>query len=145
MSDAIIETVGGEYGATVRYQLHENKLSVSFFTAEILAQGCDQGAGEFRPAYMQKGASGFPCDNSESFETAERYFEGFVKWDGCSHIEFGDDEDRYLHLCGRESFDKLGLIIAAVFERCGELMKTAGANFLEGEFQVSQNHSESNG
>lgn len=30
-----IENVGGDYGATVRYTLHENKCSVEFFAAEI--------------------------------------------------------------------------------------------------------------
>lgn len=128
----VIEQVGGEFGATVRYRLHENKLSVEFFAAEICAMGSMPGE-EARPEYRQKGADSFPCENATSFESAERYAEGWVKWDGCSHVSFGD-EDAQLHLCGKSEFEKLGSILCEIYERCGALMKEAGASLLEGEF-----------
>jgi hypothetical protein len=33
-------------------------------------------------------------------ESFELLFSGYLKWDGCSHIHFGDKESRYMHLCG---------------------------------------------
>jgi hypothetical protein len=35
----------------------------------------------------------------------ELYLKGTIKWDGCSHIWFGD-ENNYLHLCGKYYFDQ---------------------------------------
>lgn len=134
MGDPIIEQVGGDEGATVKFMLHENSLSVSFFAANIECLGAMPGE-SFKPNYMQKGAQGFPCDNAESFDTAERYVEGFVKWDGCSHVSFGADEDYQLHLCGRSDFNKLTSILVAIYERCGEIMSAAGTELLAGEFE----------
>ena len=33
----------------------------------------------------------------------EKYIRGTIKWDGCSHVNFGDKgDDGYLHLCGKQ-------------------------------------------
>ena len=129
----VVENVGGEYGATVRYKVHENGGSVEFFAAEILSLGKASDQDEFYPEYWQKGASGYPCDNAQSFENAERYVDGFVKWDGCSHVRFGD-ENAQLHVCGKSAFDKLATVLAAIYERCGELMQAQGTDLLDDEF-----------
>jgi hypothetical protein len=71
----IIEEVGGEYGATVRYKVHENGASVMFFAAEIIGRTVPSNA----PNYSQD-------ENCELLEKAERYVDGWVKWDGCSHV-----------------------------------------------------------
>lgn len=127
----IIENVGGEYGATVRFKVHENGALVDFFAASIESLGKAADQTEFHPEYEQKDDDSHA---TQSFETAVRYAEGFVKWDGCSHVEFGDDEDRYIHLCGKSDFDKLATVLAAIYARCGELMRAAGTELLAGEF-----------
>jgi hypothetical protein len=129
----IVEQVGGEYGATVRYKVHENGASVEFFAAKILSVGKAVDQDEFHPEYWQKGEDSYPHEGAQSFENAERYVEGFVKWDGCSHVCFGN-EDAQLHLCGKSEFDKLATILAAIYARCGELMLEAGTELLDGEF-----------
>lgn len=45
------------------------------------------------------------------------YLRGFIKWDGCSHIWFGDSEG-YLHLCGKDYFDRHKMVIDAIWDLC---------------------------
>ena len=44
------------------------------------------------------------CDEDNTPSDTELYLTGFIKWDGCSHINFGELEDGkpdgYIHLCG---------------------------------------------
>lgn len=122
-----IEHIGDDYGVTVRYTLHENGLSVNFFAAEITGRSVPGGV----PSYKPKNNDG--SHYTESFTEAERYVDGCVKWDGCAHYYFGDEQG-YLHLCGPKSVAKLGETIRVIFQRCGELMQEAGTNLLEGEF-----------
>lgn len=126
----IVEHVGGDFGATVVYTLPaEYNHYVEFFAAEIVGRGADDGA----PDYVARGAMS-SMDCVEDPLAAARYVSGSVKWDGCSHVNFGDDQG-YLHVCGREGFDKLANILAQIYERCGELMQERGCNLLEGEFK----------
>jgi len=48
---------------------------------------------------------------------AERYLSGTIKWDGCSHIYFGDgDNNGYIHLCGKIHFDNHMNLMKELFE-----------------------------
>lgn len=53
-----------------------------------------------------------PCD-------IELYLKGTIKWDGCSHIYFGD-ENGYLHLCGKFYFDQHKKVIDAIWDVCSK-------------------------
>lgn len=44
------------------------------------------------------------------------YLKGTIKWDGCSHLHFGDEG--YLHLCGKYFFDIHIKIMKAVWNIC---------------------------
>lgn len=126
-----LEQIGGNDGVMVRYTLHENLLSVSFYAAEIIGQMVDPNPGQL--LYPRKGED---CSaDTSNFDEAERYVDGFVKWDGCAHYYFGDDNG-YLHLCGPESVAKLSNLLPVIFQRCGEIMQAAGTETLAGEFQV---------
>ncbi|MGH1436569.1 MAG: hypothetical protein ACRBG0_19155 [Lewinella sp.] len=46
----------------------------------------------------------------------EKFIRGFIKWDGCSHIYFGD-KDGYLHLCGGDSFQYIKQVLTAVWKK----------------------------
>ena len=46
----------------------------------------------------------------------ELFISGFIKWDGCSHLYFGDG-DGYLHLCGKAYFKELKEVLDAVWEK----------------------------
>lgn len=55
-----------------------------------------------------------PCD-------ADLYVEGFIKWDGCSHVWFGEKEeddsrDGYIHLCGKDSWLKHSKVMMKIYE-----------------------------
>lgn len=124
----IIEQIGDDFGVTVRYEV--DGASVKFFAAEVT--GVQEDGTKF---YWRKGADSSMGDTSD-FNDAERYIDGMVKWDGCSHYNFGD-ENGYLHLCGAADIEKLGNVVETIYERCGELMKEQETYLQEGEFAVS--------
>ena len=51
----------------------------------------------------------------------EQYISGSIKWDGCSHFNFGNDG--YIHLCGKYYFDKHCKIMQAIWELCSQRIK----------------------
>ena len=55
-------------------------------------------------------------DNKPCKDDLEIFVRGIIKWDGCSHIYFGD-EDGYLYLCGRKYFDDMKKVLDAVWEK----------------------------
>src|SRR5690242_15475325 len=95
------EQIGGEHGVTVRYEVYEGY--VEFFAAEVTGVGVHPDPGV--KYYWRKGATSSE-DNTTDFNNAERYIDGTVKWDGCSHFNFGDNTG-YLHLCGGSEIEKL--------------------------------------
>lgn len=55
----------------------------------------------------------------------EKYLNGSIKWDGCSHIWFGgEDKDGYLHLCGKHYFDKHCNLLQAIWDICSKRIKS---------------------
>lgn len=52
----------------------------------------------------------------------EGYLKGTIKWDGCSHIWFGDD-DGYMHLCGKSYFDSHNKVMDAIWDVCSKKIK----------------------
>ena len=128
----VTEHFGGDYGVTVVFTLDpDNAHFVTFFAAEIVGRGVPDDA----PLYTKKDAT-VSCDHVEDPRKADRFASGSVKWDGCSHVNVGDDNG-YIHMCGREAFDTLATVLPAIYERCGELMQARGVRLLEGEFKVS--------
>lgn len=122
----VVEQIGGDFGVTVVYSLHAKWTShVEFFVVEIVGRSIP----ENKALYTRKGSD----DHVEDVHAAERYFAGSVKWDGCSHVYFGDDNG-YLHLCGREHFDRIASVLLQVYGRCGALMRARGVDLLDGEF-----------
>ena len=57
----------------------------------------------------------------------EQYLKGTIKWDGCSHWWFGEEEDGksdgYLHLCGYEHIKRHCELVDTIFKYCAENMK----------------------
>lgn len=52
---------------------------------------------------LKKNASN-GCDFAETLEDAAVFVEGFVKWDGCSHVQYPETEHCMIHLCGEHSW-----------------------------------------
>ena len=60
--------------------------------------------------------------NGREIADMELYLKGQVKWDGCSHIWFGD-KDGYLHLCGKDYFDRHNKVMSSIWDLCSKKIK----------------------
>lgn len=52
----------------------------------------------------------------------ELYLEGYIKWDGCSHFWFGD-EDSYIHMCGKQCFENHKKVFDALWDLAARTIK----------------------
>lgn len=110
MSDqarTITEDIGGELGFRVRWTIkgdHWADLEVY----EIVASDEDH-------SYFFT-ADG-TCEQTTDIADAEKYCHGYIKWDGCSHIDQDDT-----HLCGAFNFKKRMALLRYIYIRAGELM-----------------------
>ena len=71
-------------------------------------------------------------ENDETFtetdpDLYELLFTATVKWDGCSHVNFGDDG--YLHLCGGPFWKRLPVVVRAAWNLVAELVSTDRVTF----------------
>lgn len=126
------EHYGGDYGVTVLYTMDsESTAHCDFVAVEVAARGVPDNA----PLYERKGATS-SGDHVTDPHDAEPLVNGTVKWDGCSHVFFGEaDNSGYIHLCGREAWDTLVDVLPRIYERCGQLMRAGGSEVLEGAFK----------
>lgn len=53
-------------------------------------------------------------------EDLELILTGFIKWDGCSHVTFGRDQDGYLHLCGKNDWDMFSKLMTEIYKIASE-------------------------
>lgn len=60
---------------------------------------------------------------------ADLHCRGWVKWDGCSHLNWGEGDGGYMHVCGRGEWDALIAALTAVrafaIENVPEMARTA--------------------
>ena len=61
-------------------------------------------------------------DPTDKLEDADRYLRGEIKWDGCSHWYFDEQDRVMLHLCGRDAALDIGRLFEAMFDIARELM-----------------------
>jgi hypothetical protein len=54
----------------------------------------------------------------------EIYLSATIKWDGCSHVNFG--EEGYLHLCGAESWQRHCRLMEWLYKSAIELLPQLG-------------------
>jgi len=96
-----------EMGVTIHYEVHDYHVDFK------VREGTLQPDGSVVYTYFPDSAS----EPTWEFEQAERYFDGTVKWDGCSHFNFGEGEENpgYMHLCGAAAFRQLGEALRECF------------------------------
>ena len=58
---------------------------------------------------------------TDDLNQAEMLVKGSIKWDGCSHNTFGE-EDGYLHACSRQEMVRFGKLFDVLFDIAQELM-----------------------
>lgn len=59
------------------------------------------------------------CDRPEptdSFDDAEVYLSGDIKWDGCSDWHFDEEERNMLHFCSQKDAANLGALLGRLYE-----------------------------
>lgn len=64
---------------------------------------------EYKMQFKVYEVGGWLSDGENTPIDLELYVHGVVKWDGCSHIYFGDDfgnPDGYLHLYGKSCYER---------------------------------------
>ena len=83
--------------------------SVSFKLYELIGEYND---GE--KTYELRGATS-SSETTANLEDAQTLIDGHIKWDGCSHVTFGDDEG-YIHMCGFSSWKQMHEAIARTWE-----------------------------
>lgn len=62
-------------------------------------------------------------DGEPNVDEMELICDGFVKWDGCSHLTWhqGGKGDTMMHLCGAHSWDVLSKVLRVIWNRAREL------------------------
>lgn len=63
------------------------------------------------PQYQRKGST-FSPDTVESTDDAELLAEGFLKWDGCNEVHWGEEDQHCCSLADRKShYEALALVL----------------------------------
>jgi hypothetical protein len=97
------------FNATIRWAAYSHYCE--FRVREIAGE-----EGDGVPLYVHFDEAG-AFDPTIDFEKGDRVVDGSIKWDGCSHLYFGDSKnDGYLHLCGGYSFAALTVVLRTMFE-----------------------------
>ena len=60
-------------------------------------------------------------EGKKDLETAEKYLTATIKWDSCSHFNFGD-KDGYIHICGAHFYQEHIKLMRWLYNRAFELM-----------------------
>jgi hypothetical protein len=58
----------------------------------------------------------------------EHVLKVIIKWDGCSHFNFGD-ENGYLHLCGGIAFEQLGNLLRFLYHKAFSIMENTSDKY----------------
>ncbi len=124
MTQKIIEH-WDDFSITVTFVIHE--YHVEFRAVEITAWNIVEGDFRAERGWPKTDGNG-PLDIVYDPAQAERFIEGFVKWDGCSEISF----DSNMHLCGKDDINQLADGLKRIHARCGELL---GDKALEDAFK----------
>lgn len=105
--------------------------SVEFEIHEVVSRAQSDSKEPVNPEFDIYGYTG-SGDWTSKLEDAAPQIHGTVKWDGCSHVWFGnapkkgEASDGYLHLCGERCWKKTCAAMLHAFKRCGELLLQAG-------------------
>jgi len=80
--------------------------------------------------YLQlKESKGRSGDYTTKEDEAESYLKAWIKWDGCSHVNFANEETEepgypygYIHMCGSYAFINHVNLLRYIFGKSMELM-----------------------
>jgi hypothetical protein len=101
------------YGAT--FDAHEHYVNVRAFTIYKMSDGSYE--------YQDAEAHSSPSPVAD-IDKAETFVRGSIKWDGCSNLEFNDDEVM-LHFCSKEGAMNVGVLLGRLYDVAREMMPGA--------------------
>lgn len=102
-----IEDVGGEFGFRLRWRVSDHWADVEAWEVAAICEGKK----EFR-------SSSDPFrEFTADVEKAEKYLDGFIKWDGCAELNQGCP-----HWCGAKDFKKHMALLKYIYLRSSVLM-----------------------
>jgi hypothetical protein len=58
----------------------------------------------------------------ETFEDAEVFLAGRIKWDGCADLNWAPDDDGYHHYCSRKQATEIGTLLHRIYELASDAM-----------------------
>jgi len=87
------------------------------YTNYLIAVGKDT---ESKMDFEVYEVTAWDCDEANTPLEADLYMTGTIKWDGCSHVWFGEKDengkqDGYLHLCGKSYWNRHVEVMNAVY------------------------------
>lgn len=89
------------------------------FEVAAFARGDD---GEY--IIKEFGKKGEDGEFTPDMDLAQPLFHGTIKWDGCSHVYFGEaDNAGYIHMCGVNCWKRLPLTLERIFAAAAERLK----------------------
>ncbi len=112
---------------TLKYEIKEYHME--FWVYEVA--GKIEGVENF---YEKEGAKSSE-ETTQKLEEAQTLFQGSVKWDGCSHLSFGD-KDGYIHFCGGEQWAVMMRTMNRVWEIARENLSQEHTKEEFGELQT---------
>lgn len=91
-------SVNDDLGVEIRYYVYSHRMHFKSRCRTVQPDGSVIYYGDDEASEL----CNLPTDQ---FDEANRLVDGYVKWDGCSHVHFGDlDSDGYMHMCGGVDF-----------------------------------------
>lgn len=103
----VTEDILGDFGFRLVWTVESHVANVVAY--EICGRDCESNAPIFENS-----------PDSLTHVGAESYLTAMIKWDGCSHFNFGD-KDGYIHLCGQGCYAKHCALIKYLWDRAGSL------------------------
>lgn len=103
----------------------------AFECSEVVSSRIIDGKIVKQPTYIEyelKGASSSD-DVTKNIDEAQTLITGYIKFDGCSHVNFGDN-DGYIHICGTENWTKIIETMCKIHELAREHFITKGNGWL---------------
>ncbi len=104
-----IEDVLGEFGFRIEWSALDHW--ADFKVYDICGRGPE-------PMFHKKDASSYP-DSVTDTAGADLYVSGYIKWDGCSQMDWGPECS---HFCGADAFKKHIALLKHLYLRAPELM-----------------------
>lgn len=106
-----VEDIFGDFGFRVKWSVVDHWADIEVY--EVESRGTELNS---KPQFHRKGAACSP-DGVEDISEAEKYLEGYIKWDGCTELDMGCP-----HWCGPSGYVTHCELLKYIYRRAHELM-----------------------